>query len=50
MHRSWRGEYRTRPDYPPPGLSKISRADVAAFMIRAVTEGSYLRESPAICW
>jgi putative NADH-flavin reductase len=45
-----RGEYRIRLDYPPPGLTKISRADVAAFMIRALTEGSYLRESPAICW
>jgi putative NADH-flavin reductase len=45
-----RGEYRIRPDYPPPGLSKISRADVAAFLIRALTEGSYLRQSPAICW
>ena len=37
-------------DYPPPGLSKISRADVAAFMIRTLTESSYLRQSPAICW
>lgn len=45
-----RGEYRIRADYPPPGLSKISRADVAAFMIRTLTESSYLRESPAICW
>jgi putative NADH-flavin reductase len=45
-----RGEYRIRPGYPPPGLSKISRADVAAFMIRVLTEGSYVRESPAICW
>jgi putative NADH-flavin reductase len=44
------GEYRIRPDYPPPGLTKISRADVATFMIRALTEGSYLRQSPAICW
>jgi len=45
-----RGEYRIRPDYPPPGLTKISRADVAAFMIRALLDASYLRESPAICW
>ena len=45
-----RGEYRIRPDYPPPGLSKISRADVAAFMIRTLTGHSYVRESPAICW
>lgn len=45
-----RGEYRIRPDYPPPGLSRIARADVAQFMIRVLTEGSYLRQSPAICW
>jgi putative NADH-flavin reductase len=45
-----RGEYRIRMHYPPPGLTKISRADVAAFMIRTLTEGSYRHESPAICW
>jgi putative NADH-flavin reductase len=45
-----RGEYRIRPDCPPPGLTKISRADVAGFMIGALTDGSYVRESPAICW
>jgi hypothetical protein len=33
-----------------PGLTKISRADVAQFIIRALTEGSYVRQSPAICW
>ncbi len=45
-----RGRYRSRPDYPPPGLSRIARADVAAFMIRALLDASYVRESPAICW
>ncbi|HTT51984.1 MAG TPA: NAD(P)H-binding protein [Streptosporangiaceae bacterium] len=45
-----RGEYRIRPDYPPPGLTKVARADVAAFMIRAMLDASYVRESPAICW
>ncbi len=45
-----RGAYRIRPDYPPPGLTKISRADVAQFMIKALLDASYVRESPAICW
>jgi putative NADH-flavin reductase len=44
------GEWREGGEYPPPGLTKISRADVAQFIIRALTEGSYVRQSPAICW
>jgi putative NADH-flavin reductase len=45
-----RGSYRVRDQYPPPGLSKIARADVAHFIIGALTEGSYIHQSPAICW
>jgi putative NADH-flavin reductase len=44
------GQWREGDEYPPPGLTKISRADVAQFIIRALTEGSYVRQSPAICW
>ncbi len=44
------GQYRVRPDYPPPGLTKIARADVARFIISALTESAYIRESPSICW
>ncbi len=44
------GNYRVRPDYPPPGLTKIARADVARFIVSALTESAYIRESPSICW
>jgi|SRR6266851_608759 len=44
------GEYRLRDQYPPPGLSKIARADVAQFMITALTTDGYLRQAPALCW
>jgi putative NADH-flavin reductase len=41
------GEYRVRADYPPPGGSKIARADVAHFIAATLTAGSYLRQSPS---
>jgi uncharacterized protein YbjT (DUF2867 family) len=44
------GEYRLRDQYPPPGLSKIARADVAKFMISALITDGYLHEAPALCW
>ena len=45
-----RGEFRIRDRYPAPGLTRIARADVAQFMIRALTEPGYVRQAPAICW
>jgi putative NADH-flavin reductase len=45
-----RGEYRVRDRYPAPGLTKIARADVARFMIAALTGGRYLHQAPALCW
>jgi putative NADH-flavin reductase len=45
-----RGRYRVRDRYPPPGLTKIARADVAQFIIATLTEGSYLHQAPALCW
>jgi putative NADH-flavin reductase len=44
------GGSRIRDRYPPPGLTKIARADVAQFMITALTTGGYLHQAPAICW
>jgi putative NADH-flavin reductase len=44
------GGYRIRDRYPPPGLTRIARADVAQFMITALTTDGYLRQAPAICW
>jgi uncharacterized protein YbjT (DUF2867 family) len=45
-----RGGYRVRDDYPPKGGSKIARADVAAFMGAALTDGDYIRRSPALAY
>ena len=45
-----RGEFRIRDCYPAPGLTRIARADVAQFMIGALTEPGYIRQAPAICW
>ena len=39
-----------RPATRAPGLTKIARADVAQFMIGALTEPGYIRQAPAICW
>jgi len=44
------GRYRVSDRYPPPGLTKIARADVAQFMIGALTEPGYIRQAPALCW
>jgi putative NADH-flavin reductase len=44
------GQYRVRPDYPPPGGGKIARADVARFMLTCVTERSWVREQPAVAY
>ena len=45
-----RGEFRIRDRYPAPGLTRIARADVAQFMVGALTERAYIRQAPAICW
>jgi putative NADH-flavin reductase len=44
------GQYRVRPDYPPPGGRKIARADVAHFMASALTDGSWVQEAPALAY
>ena len=44
------GRYRVRPDYPPNGGGKISRSDVAQFMGRALTEGSWIHGRPALAY
>jgi putative NADH-flavin reductase len=44
------GHYRVRPDYPPRGGGKISRADVAHFMAAVLTDGTWVRESPALAY
>jgi putative NADH-flavin reductase len=44
------GQYRVSDRYPPPGLTRIARADVAQFMITVLTAGGYAHQAPAICW
>ena len=44
------GQYRVSPDYPPRGGGKISRADVAHFMALTLTEGAWIRSSPALAY
>jgi putative NADH-flavin reductase len=44
------GRYRVRPDYPPAGGGKISRADVAHFIGAVVTEDSWVRARPALAY
>ena len=45
-----RGSWWVRDQYPPPGLTKIARADVARFVIGALTQSGYHHQTPAICW
>ncbi|HTZ94461.1 MAG TPA: NAD(P)H-binding protein [Streptosporangiaceae bacterium] len=43
-------QYRVRPEYPPRGGWKISRADVAHFMAAALAEDSWVRGHPALAY
>jgi len=45
-----RGGYRVRDGYPPKGGGTIARADVADFIGAALTEGSYVRQAPALAY
>jgi putative NADH-flavin reductase len=44
------GRYRVRPDFPPPGGGKISRADVAHFMTGALIENNWVSGRPALAY
>jgi len=44
------GRYRVRPDYPPQGGGKISRADVAHFMAAVLADGSWICGRPALAY
>jgi len=44
------GRYRVRPEYAPAGGGKISRADVAHFMLAALTDASWIRARPALAY
>jgi putative NADH-flavin reductase len=42
------GTYKVGEKLPMKGMSKISRADVADFMVRQLSDNSYIRRSPII--
>lgn len=42
------GQYRVRPDYPPVSGRKISRADVADFIERVLTDDDWVHAAPAL--
>ena len=44
------GQYRVRPEYPPVGGRKISRADVAHFVASALTDGAWFGQAPALAY
>jgi uncharacterized protein YbjT (DUF2867 family) len=50
VNRPLTGRYRVRPQYPPAGGRKISRADVAHFMGAALAEDSWLQGTPALAY
>ena len=42
------GKYKVGEKLPMKGMAKISRADVADFMVRQLADNSYIRKSPII--
>jgi len=44
------GRYRTRSDFPPQGGVKVSRADVAQFVVDAIGQHSWIGASPALAY
>jgi putative NADH-flavin reductase len=43
-------QYRTRSDFPPQGGMKVSRADVAQFIVDALGQHSWIGASPALAY
>jgi putative NADH-flavin reductase len=49
VDKPYSGRYRVREDHLPPFGFRISRADVADFMIKAVENGSSIRKVVGVC-
>lgn len=50
MNSERTGRYRVRPDYPPLNGGKISRADVADFIGRVLTDDDWVRAAPSLAY
>jgi putative NADH-flavin reductase len=44
------GQYRTRSDFPPRGGRRIARAEVAQFMVDALSQHSWIGVSPVLAY
>jgi len=50
LNRPFTGHYRVQEDGLPPGGLTIGRADVADFMLRQVTDRTWIRKGPHVAW
>jgi len=50
VNRPQTGRYRVRPDFAPTGGLSIARSDVAHFIGRALTDGTWIRARPALAY
>jgi len=50
LNRPFTGRYRVQEDGLPPGGVTIGRADVADFMLRQLTERTWIRKGPHVAW
>ncbi len=48
LNRPFTGHYRVQLDGLPPGGAQIDRADVAHFMLRQLTDATYIRKGPYV--
>ncbi len=49
-NKSFTGKYRVKLNHCPEGGRKISRADLADFMVKQLDSGEYIREKPVIAY
>jgi len=50
LNRPYTGHYRVQEDGLPPGGMTICRADVADFMLRQLTDKTWIRKGPHVAW
>jgi putative NADH-flavin reductase len=50
LNRPFTGRYRVQEDGLPPGGLTIGRADVADFMLRQLSDKTWIRKGPHLAW